>query len=155
MGLMPGHTAVQAVMGGWVACALLDDGRVQCWGRRPGHGSSLFTGLKLGDNEPASDGGTVALVNGSTATFVTCGESHCCAILLGGDLQALTPMAWCLSQLQVALQLWTWGQVLRTRVRCWPRARYGAGAAIWKASWAWPVPLMQWATTRRCGRWGM
>ena len=88
VGLMPGRTAVQVAMGGYVVCALLDDGRVQCWGRSPAHGSSISSQFMLGDNEPASDAGYLGLVGtGATATRVTCGERHCCVILATGGLQ--------------------------------------------------------------------
>jgi alpha-tubulin suppressor-like RCC1 family protein len=78
-----GRTATAVVGGGEHSCALLDDATVKCWG------GGVFGALGLGDNEdrgridgqlgnnlPAVDLGT-----GRTATAITAGNQHTCAIL--------------------------------------------------------------------------
>ncbi|HMQ28571.1 MAG TPA: carboxypeptidase regulatory-like domain-containing protein, partial [Acidimicrobiales bacterium] len=64
-------------------CALLDTGAVKCWGE------SLHGRLGLGDTEDRGDGPgemgdtlpTVDLGTGHTATAITAGSSHTCALL--------------------------------------------------------------------------
>src|SRR5688572_12699030 len=64
------------------ACAILADDTVKCWGRnnsgRLGHGDTVTRG-----NEPGEMGGnlpTVDLGTGRTATAISAGSTHACAL---------------------------------------------------------------------------
>jgi alpha-tubulin suppressor-like RCC1 family protein len=63
------------------ACALLDDGTVRCWGRgddgRLGYGNTDT----IGDDETPGSVGPVDLGAGRTATAITAGDDHTCALL--------------------------------------------------------------------------
>ena len=77
--LGPGRTALAVSAGAGHTCALLDDGSVRCWGYgangRLGYGSRD----SVGDDETP---GSLAPVDlGRTATAITVGEAHSCAIL--------------------------------------------------------------------------
>lgn len=65
-------------------CAVLDDGRLLCWGEgadgRLGHGSTD----DLGDDEPVAGLAAVALPDGRGAVAVSAGGAHSCAILDDG-----------------------------------------------------------------------
>jgi alpha-tubulin suppressor-like RCC1 family protein len=81
-----GGTVTQITAGGEHTCALLDTGKVRCWGRtengRLGYGNIE----QIGDNETAADVGDVPL--GETkVTKVTAGAFHTCAILESGGLR--------------------------------------------------------------------
>ncbi len=77
--------AIQLVRWDGHACALLDDGRVQCWGDNEngvlGYGNLDF----VGDDELPSDVGTVPL--GGPAIQVVAGQYHMCALLEGGAVR--------------------------------------------------------------------
>jgi alpha-tubulin suppressor-like RCC1 family protein len=70
-------------------CALLDDGRVKCWGfnlfGQLGLGDTLYRGgepNQMGDNLPAVD-----LGKGMKAAAITAGSYHTCALLQGGSVK--------------------------------------------------------------------
>jgi hypothetical protein len=44
-----GRTATRIATGGYVSCAILDDGGLKCWG------NGAFGALGLGDTEPRGD----------------------------------------------------------------------------------------------------
>ena len=82
-------TAIEISVGTYHACALLDDGSVKCWGRNAegaiGTGSSGSIGdqaSEMGDNLATIDLGT-----GATATSITTGSYHSCAILDNGSVK--------------------------------------------------------------------
>ena len=78
-----GHTATQIVAGYGHTCAILDNTTTKCWGESSegqlGYGDTIRRGdgaNEMGDNLPAIDLGT-----GRTATQITVGTYHTCAIL--------------------------------------------------------------------------
>jgi len=78
-----GRTATQIALGRSHSCALLDNGAVKCWGSNTygqiGSGSTGSLGdntNEMGDNLIAVDLGT-----GRTATQITAGVNHSCAVL--------------------------------------------------------------------------
>ncbi len=79
-----GRTARAIVAGDFHTCALLDDGSVRCWGfganGRLGYGSSA--NVLSPATAPAVDLGA-----GRTATAITAGASHTCAILDNGAVR--------------------------------------------------------------------
>jgi alpha-tubulin suppressor-like RCC1 family protein len=84
-----GRTATAVTAGSDHTCALLDDGSVKCWGSglsgATGQGSPAHIGDdpgEMGDNLPA-----VALGTGRTATAVTAGNAHTCAVLDDGTVK--------------------------------------------------------------------
>ena len=81
--------AIQMAAGIHHSCALLDDGRVKCWGAnsdgRLGLGHTSTRGDnpgEMGDNLPAVDLGT-----GKTAVQLVAGDYHNCAILNDGSVK--------------------------------------------------------------------
>ncbi|NBP50964.1 MAG: hypothetical protein EBU70_07250, partial [Actinobacteria bacterium] len=83
-----GRSAVAIAAGANHTCALLDDGRVKCWGANStgqlGISSTGSRGRKaseMGDSLPA-----VALPGGRTAVAIAAGDSHSCAILSDASL---------------------------------------------------------------------
>ncbi len=76
-----GRTAKAITAGRAHTCAILDDGTVRCWGfgfdGRLGYGTTD----SVGDNEAPGSVGPVRLGDGRTATAITAGESHTCALL--------------------------------------------------------------------------
>lgn len=84
-----GRTAIALAAGEHHTCALLDDGRVKCWGENVrgqlGYGDQDMrsdTAGEMGDALPVVDLGT-----GRTAVTVTAGMSHTCAVLDNGTLK--------------------------------------------------------------------
>ena len=79
--LGPGRTARAVSAGAGHTCAVLDDGSVRCWGYgvngRLGYGSRD----SVGDDEVPGSMAPVDLGAGHTATAITAGEAHTCAIL--------------------------------------------------------------------------
>jgi alpha-tubulin suppressor-like RCC1 family protein len=78
-----GRTATTIAVGGNHSCAVLDDHTTRCWGENSfgqlGYGDTLYRGDQageMGDALPAVDLGT-----GRTATAVTVGNVHTCAVL--------------------------------------------------------------------------
>jgi alpha-tubulin suppressor-like RCC1 family protein len=84
-----GHHATSLALGEYFGCALLDDGRVKCWG------TNINGQLGLGDkNARGSAAGSmgdalpaVALGSGRTATAIATGRTHACAILDNGSVK--------------------------------------------------------------------
>ncbi len=84
-----GRTATAVSVGGTSTCALLDNGSVKCWGDnlngQEGQGDTTRRGDdpgEMGDALPAVDLGT-----GRTATTISSGRSHVCAILDNGSVK--------------------------------------------------------------------
>ena len=82
--LGPARTARAIVGGDFHTCALLDDGTVHCWGfganGRLGYGNT--SNILAASAAPAVDLGP-----GRTATAITAGASHTCAILDNGSVR--------------------------------------------------------------------
>lgn len=82
-----GRTATAIAAGVSHTCAILDDGRVTCWGYaesgRLGYGNLD----DVGDDETPATAGTVDLGLGVTATAITAADDHTCAILTGGAVK--------------------------------------------------------------------
>ena len=84
-----GRTAAAASVGGTSTCALLDNATVKCWGDnllgQEGQGDTTRRGDdpgEMGDALPA-----VSLGTGRTATTISSGRSHVCAILDNGSVK--------------------------------------------------------------------
>jgi len=79
-----GRTAKAISAGSGHTCALLDDGSVRCWGfardGELGYGN-LAIGADIGDDETPGSVGPVNLGPGHTATAITAGGRHTCAVL--------------------------------------------------------------------------
>jgi alpha-tubulin suppressor-like RCC1 family protein len=80
-----GAPVVQLALGDSHSCALLQTGRVRCWGSagfgRLGYGH----GFDIGDNETPADAGDVDL--GGTAIWIDAGAEHTCAVLSDGTVR--------------------------------------------------------------------
>jgi len=76
-----GRTAKAVSAGFGSSCAILDNGTVRCWGfgedGRLGYGNPL----NVGDDETPAMAGPVNLGTGRTATAISVGNSHTCALL--------------------------------------------------------------------------
>ena len=82
--------AVVAVASGdYHACALLDDGRVKCWGWNVRGQLGLGDKLDRGDaaNEMGNNLPAVSLGTGKTAIAISAGVLHTCALLSGGSVK--------------------------------------------------------------------
>ena len=84
--LGPGRTATAITAGSAHSCAILDNGRVRCWGG--GGGGALGYGdmQSIGNDELPSSAGPVNLGPGRTAVAISAGGGHTCAILDNGRL---------------------------------------------------------------------
>ena len=84
--LGPGRTAKAISAGSRHTCAILDDGSVLCWGNggsgRLGYGNTT----NVGDKQTPASVGPVDLGPGRTATAISAGDAHTCAILDGGSV---------------------------------------------------------------------
>jgi len=82
-----GRTAVAISAGGGHTCAILDNGRVRCWGF--GHLGALGYGNEndIGDNETPGSVAPVFLGTGRTAVAITAAEYHTCALLDNGRVR--------------------------------------------------------------------
>lgn len=97
-----GGRAIQVAGGRYKACALLDTGKVRCWGLNAwdwdwtakevvgrsyglGYGEAYGTHEPLGDNEPPSDAGDLELPG--TATKIAVGGYHMCALMDDGAVR--------------------------------------------------------------------
>ena len=76
-----GRTAKAVAAGGHHTCALLDDASVRCWGFGGDGRLGYANTASIGDDEPAGAGGPVDLGPGRTATAITAGTGHTCALL--------------------------------------------------------------------------
>ena len=85
--LGPGRTTKAISAGDFHTCAVLDDGSVRCWGLgaegQLGYGNTD----RIGDNEPLRLVGPVDLGPGRTATAITAGGAHTCALLDDGRVR--------------------------------------------------------------------
>jgi alpha-tubulin suppressor-like RCC1 family protein len=81
-----GRTATALSTGPSHTCAILDDGNVLCWGDgshgKLGYGNTT----DIGDTESPAAAGTVDLGAGRTATAISAGSDHTCAILDDGNV---------------------------------------------------------------------
>ena len=84
-----GRTATAISAGNFDTCALLDNGTVKCWGYNfygeLGQGSASNVGdaaNQMGDNLPA-----ISLGTGRTATAISTGDFHTCALLDNGTVK--------------------------------------------------------------------
>lgn len=82
-----GRTAIAIAAGAYHTCAVLDGGDVRCWG-------STFYGQigyprtpTIGDDEIPGSVGPLKLGDGRSATAITAGARHSCALLDGGDVR--------------------------------------------------------------------
>ena len=76
-----GHRAVAIAAGGFHACAILDDGALQCWG---GNGTGELgqgDSTNIGDRDTPAAHPPVRIGTGRTATAVAAGLGTTCAIL--------------------------------------------------------------------------
>jgi hypothetical protein len=64
-------------------CALFVEGNIRCWGRNDAGqlGIGLTTFIGDGPNEMGANLASVSLGTGRTATDLSCGSAHCCALL--------------------------------------------------------------------------
>ena len=85
--LGPGRTARAITGGATHTCALLDNGRVRCWGSagsgRLGYGNED----PIGDDETPGSVGPVDLGPGRTARALAAGTAHTCAVLDNGRVR--------------------------------------------------------------------
>ena len=81
-----GRTATSITAGSQHTCAILDNGEVSCWGLgssgRLGYGNTD----SIGDDETPASAGAVNLGAGRTATSITAGSTHTCAVLDNGEV---------------------------------------------------------------------
>jgi alpha-tubulin suppressor-like RCC1 family protein len=85
-------TAIAISAGNEHTCAVLSDGTVQCWGENNAGqlGNGTNTGPQTCNSIPCST--TPVTVSGiSTATAITAGYGHTCALLMGGTVQCWGP----------------------------------------------------------------
>lgn len=80
-----GGNVEQLAAGYYHTCALLDTGRVRCWGRNNDGQLGLRHTNHIGDNELPSSAALVSL--GDTATQITAGTYHTCALLTSGAVR--------------------------------------------------------------------
>jgi alpha-tubulin suppressor-like RCC1 family protein len=82
-----GRTAVAVAAGGYHTCAILDNGKVRCWGE--GRQGQLGYGNQkdIGDNETPASVGAVKLGAGRKAVAITAGIRHTCALLDNGKVR--------------------------------------------------------------------
>ncbi len=88
--LGPGRTAAAISAGSGHTCAVLDDGTVRCWGyNREGQlgYADLRIGEDVGDNETPGSVGPVALGPARSATAISAGGRHTCALLDDGTVR--------------------------------------------------------------------
>ncbi len=76
-----GRDAIEVAAGTYHACAILDNGDVRCWGFAADGQLGYGNTDNIGDDEAPSAAGPVNLGPGRTATQITAGEAHTCAIL--------------------------------------------------------------------------
>ena len=76
-----GRTAISLSVGGYHACAILDDGSVSCWGRND-YGQ-LGDGTSVSRSTPTQSN---SLGPGRTAVGISVGNLHTCAILDDGSV---------------------------------------------------------------------
>ncbi len=82
--LPPGATATALIAGDNHTCAVLNTGAVTCWGYN--YSGQLGNSTNSGGIDANPTPLSVVLPTGTTATAVTAGASHTCAVLNTGDL---------------------------------------------------------------------
>ncbi len=82
-----GHTATAISAGGRHTCAILDDGSVRCWGNGGSGRLGNDSAVNVGDDETPGSVAPVDLGPGRTATSVSAGDNHSCAILDDGTVR--------------------------------------------------------------------
>ncbi len=82
-----GRTATAITAGGFHTCAVLDGGNVRCWGFGGEGRLGYANTVTIGDDETPGSVGPVDLGAGRTATAITAGGGHTCAVLDGGDVR--------------------------------------------------------------------
>ncbi len=82
-----GHTATAITAGQMFTCAILDNGAVKCWGSNSTGSLGYGNTEDIGDDETPAAVGTVNLGPGRTATAISGGEGHVCAILDNGTVR--------------------------------------------------------------------
>jgi len=80
-----GATAIAISAGGFNTCALLNDGRVRCWGFGGFGENGLGNQNDIGDDETPASAPAIDLGQGAIA--VTTGASHSCALLDDGTVR--------------------------------------------------------------------
>jgi alpha-tubulin suppressor-like RCC1 family protein len=85
--LGPGRTAVEITGGAGHVCAILDNGRVRCWGSNSSGQLGYPNTGDIGDDETPGSVGPVNLGAGRTAIAITGGGDHTCAILDNGKVR--------------------------------------------------------------------
>ena len=87
LSLGAGRTATAITGGGDHFCAILDNGTVKCWGSGGSAALGYGNTNTIGDNETPAAVGTVDLGAGRTATAISAGTLHTCAVLDNGALR--------------------------------------------------------------------
>ena len=82
-----GRTARALAAGDYHTCAALDTGDVRCWGYANEGQVGLGNRNQIGDNETPGSVGPVSLGAGRTATAITAGGNHTCAVLDDGSVR--------------------------------------------------------------------
>jgi alpha-tubulin suppressor-like RCC1 family protein len=82
-----GHKATSITTGQGFTCVILDTGGVKCWGTNSSGSLGYGNTNNIGDDETPASVGTVDLGPGRTATAISAGEGHVCAILDNGSLR--------------------------------------------------------------------
>ena len=82
-----GRTARALAMGDYHSCAVLDNGTVRCWGYGNEGQLGLISRLSIGDNESPGSVGPINVGPGRTATAITAGGNHTCALLDDGNVR--------------------------------------------------------------------
>jgi alpha-tubulin suppressor-like RCC1 family protein len=85
--LGPGRTAVAVATGNRSTCVILDTGAVKCWGLNANGELGYGNTSNLGDNETPAQIPNLNLGAGRTATAITGGGDHFCAILDTGGVK--------------------------------------------------------------------
>lgn len=82
-----GRAAKALAVGDYHTCAVLDTGAVRCWGYANEGQVGLGNRNQIGDNETPGSVGPVSLGTGRTATAITAGGNHTCAVLDDGNVR--------------------------------------------------------------------
>ena len=82
-----GRTATAITAGNAHTCALLDDGSVRCWGLGTSGQLGYGNTATIGDTETPGSVAPVDLGAGRTATAITAGNAHTCALLDDGSVR--------------------------------------------------------------------
>ncbi len=82
-----GRMAKALAAGDYHTCAVLDDGSVRCWGYANEGQVGYASRNDIGDNEAPGAVGPVSLGAGRTATAITAGGNHSCAVLDNGGVR--------------------------------------------------------------------